>query len=72
MVKVSGYDKPWFTRNMKIKMKQMEEAFKSDDLVQKAKYDVERAIRKANTYYRRKIEGQFLSNDTRAVWQGLQ
>ena len=69
-----GNDKPWFTKNLKIKLKQKEEAFKSGDraLYKKAKYGVEKAIRGAKTDYRRKLEGQFLSNDTRSVWQGLQ
>ena len=71
-VKVFGNDKPWFTKNLKIKLKQKEEAFKSGDraLYKKAKYGVEKAIRGAKTDYRRKLEGQFLSNDTRSVWQG--
>ena len=38
----------------------------------KNKYAVEKAIRGAKTVYRHKLEGQFLSNDTRSVWQGLQ
>ena len=51
---VFGNDKPWFTRNMKIKMKQNEEAFKSGDDAQykNAKYDVKRARRAAKTDYR--------------------
>ena len=73
-VKVFGNDKPWFNKYLKIKLKQKEEAFKSGDraLYKKAKYGVEKAIRGAKTDYRRKLEGQFLSNDTRSVWQGLQ
>ena len=69
-VKVFGNDKPWFTKNQKNKLKQKEEAFKIGDraLYKKAKYGVEKAI----TDIRRKLEGQFLSNDTRSVWQGLQ
>ena len=35
-------------------------------------YSVEKAIREAKTDYRRKLEGQFLSNDTHSVLQGLQ
>ncbi|KAK2173887.1 hypothetical protein NP493_846g00023 [Ridgeia piscesae] len=35
-------------------------------------YGVEKAIREAKTDYRRKLEGQFLSNYTRSVWQRLQ
>ena len=63
-----------FTKNLKIKLKQKEEVFKSGDraLYKKAKYGVEKAIRGAKTDFRRKLEGQFLSNDTRSVWQGLQ
>ena len=73
-VKVFGNDKPWFTRNLKIKLKQKDEAFKSGDraLYKKAKCSFEKAIREAKTDYRRKLEGQFLSNDTRSVWPGLQ
>ena len=73
-VKVFGNDKPWFTKYLNIKLKQKEEAFKSGDraLYKQAKYGVEKAIRGAKTDYRRKLEGQFLSNDTRSVWQGLQ
>ncbi|KAK2170452.1 hypothetical protein NP493_1152g00011 [Ridgeia piscesae] len=46
-VKVFGNDKPWFTKNLNIKLTQKEEAFKSGDraLYRKAKYDVEKAIR---------------------------
>ena len=35
------------------------------------KYGVEKLTRGAKTDYRRKLEGQILSNDTRSVWQGL-
>ena len=50
-VKVFGNDKPWFTKNLKIKLNQKEEAFKSGDraLYTKAKYGVEKAIRGAKT-----------------------
>ena len=73
-MKVFGNDNPWITKNLKILPKQKEEAFKSGDraLFKNAKYGVEKAIRGAKTYYWRKLEGQFLSNDTRSVWQGLQ
>ena len=38
----------------------------------RAKYVLEREIRRAKTEYRRKLEQKFASGDTRAVWQGLQ
>ena len=73
-VKVFGNDKPSFTKNLQIKLKQKEEVFKSGDraLYKNVKYGVEKAIRGAKTDYRRKGESQFLSNDTRSVWQGIQ
>ena len=50
-----GNEKALFIRNLKMKLKQKEEAFKSGDRAQykNAKYDVERAIRAAKTDKRR-------------------
>ncbi|KAK2173784.1 hypothetical protein NP493_848g00006 [Ridgeia piscesae] len=41
-------------------------------MLKKSKYGVEKAIRGAKTDYSCKLEGQFLSSDSRSVWQGLQ
>ena len=73
-VNVFGNDTPWFTKYLNIILKQKEEAFKSGYRAlykKKAKYGDEKAIRGAKTNNRRKLKGQFVSNDTRSVWQGL-
>ena len=67
-------DKPWFTTEVKMKIKAKNEAFKSGNhqSFAKAKYELKRTIHKAKTAYGAKLEEQFSSNDTRSVWQGLQ
>ena len=49
-------------------------AFRSgdDEEFRRAKYDARRAIVRAKTEYKDKLEDQFASNNTHAVWQGLQ
>jgi hypothetical protein len=67
-------DKPWFDRGLKALVKAKEEAHSSGDAAafKRAKYDLEKAIRKAKWEYRQKLESQFQSNNTRDVWQGMQ
>ena len=61
-------------RSLKAKLKAKEDAYKSGDrvLYKKAKYEVQKAIRGAKIEYRRKLENQFLANNTRAVLKGMQ
>ena len=61
-------------RSLKAKLKAKEDAYKSGDrvLYKKAEYEVQKAIRGAKIEYRRKLENQFLANNTRAVWKGMQ
>ena len=37
-----------------------------------AKYEAEKAIRRAKAQYRNKLEKQFSTSNSHAVWQGLQ
>ena len=71
---VCGYanDKPWFTKEVKNKLVAKDAAFRigDDEEFRRAKYDARRAIARAKAKY--KLEDQFASNNTHAVWQGLQ
>jgi hypothetical protein len=73
-VKIFGNSKPWFTRAVKDKLKEKEAAYKSGDDVafRRAKYAVDKEIRRAKLEYRNKLEDQFSSGNTREAWQGLQ
>jgi hypothetical protein len=59
---------------LKALVKAKDEAHSSGDAAafKRAKYDLEKAIRKAKWEYRQKLESQFQSNNTRDVWQGMQ
>ena len=67
-------DKPWISGDLREKVKKKEEAHRSGDCVlyKKAKYEVHQAVRGAKVKYRCKLESQILSNNSHAVWQGLQ
>ena len=73
---VCGYanDKPWFTKEVKNKLVAKGAAFRSGDgkEFRRAKYDARRANARAKAEYKDKLEDQFASNNTHAVWQGLQ
>lgn len=73
-VRVFGNNKPWFRRSVKIKLDAKNEAFKSGDPVQyrEAKAELRREINRAKAAYRKKLEDQVSSNNTREVWRGLQ
>ncbi|KAI0224792.1 hypothetical protein LSAT2_024205 [Lamellibrachia satsuma] len=72
-VTVYGNDKPWFTRDIKQKLAMKNSAFISGNRedFRRAKYAVRKAISSAKYKYKRKLENQFASNNTRSVWQGL-
>ena len=72
-MKIFPNEKPWFSGDLREKVKKKEEDHRSGDRVQykMAKYEVQRAVRGAKVKYRRKLESQFLNN-SRAAWQGLQ
>ena len=55
-------------------VKAKEEAHSSGDEAasKRAKYDLEKAIRKAKWEYRQKLEAQFQSNSMRDVWRSMQ
>ena len=67
-------DKPWFMKKVKNKLVAKDAAFRSGDdkEFRRAKYDACRAIARAKAEYEDKLEDQFTSNNTHAVWQGLQ
>ena len=66
---VFGNDKALFIRNLIIKLrrgKKLSRAARKPNTMSNERYG------QRKTDYRRKLEGQFLSYDTRGVWQGLQ
>ena len=67
-------DQPRFPKEVKNKLVAKDAAFRSGDgkEFQRAKYEARRAIARAKVEYKDKLEGQFASNNTHAVWQGLQ
>ena len=71
---VYANDKPWFTKKVKNQLVAKDAAFRSgdDEEFRRAKYDARRAIARAKAEYKDKLEDQFASNNTHAVWQGLQ
>ena len=71
---VYANDKLWFTKKVKNKLVAKDAAFRSgdDEEFRRAKYDARRAIARAKAEYKDKLEDQFASNNTHAVWQGLQ
>ena len=71
---VYANDKPWFTKKMKNKLVAKDAAFRSgdDEEFRRTKYDARRAIVRAKAEHKDKLEDQFASNNTHAVWQGLQ
>ena len=74
LVCVYANNKLWFTKEVKNKLMANDAAFRSGDCVDfwRAKYDTRRAIARAKLEYKDKLEGQFASNNTHTVWQGLQ
>ena len=71
---VYAIDKPWFTKEVKNQLMAKDAAFRSgdDEEFRRAKYDACRAIARAKAEYKDKLEDQFASNNTNAVWQGRQ
>ena len=67
-------DKPWFMKEVKNKLVAKDAAFRSGDgeEFRRAKYNTRRTIARAKMEYKDKLEDQFASNNTHAVWQGLQ
>ena len=70
---VYANDKPWFTKEVRNKLVAKNAAFRSgdDEEFRRAKYDAHGAIARAKAEYKEKLEDQFASNNTHAVWQGL-
>jgi len=73
-VKCWANDKPWFNNSLKAKLKAKDDAHQAGDDAEfkRAKYELQREIRKAKWEYRQKLEAQFQSGNSRAVWHGLQ
>ena len=73
-VKSYGNDKPWFTKDIKMKLKKKHAAFKSEDKsnYKQARYVAEKAVKEAKLKYKRKIEENFASQNSRELWQQLQ
>ena len=73
-IKIFSNNKPWFTRSVKERLKEKDEAYKSGDLVafKRAKYTLDKELRCAKLEYRNKLEEQFCSGNSREVWQGLE
>ena len=73
-MKVWANDKLWFSGDLKAKLKTKDDAHKAGDVSEfkRAKYELQKAIRRSKWQYRRKLEAQFEFGNSRAVWQGLQ
>ena len=67
---VYANDKLWFTKKVKNKLVAKDAAFRSGDgkEFRRAKYEARRAIARAKVEYKHKLEGQFASNNTHAVF----
>lgn len=73
-IRVYPNQKPWMMREIKILLKERNEAFRSGN---EAQYSVARAnlmrgIREAKAAFRRRMEDHLSSNNTRQAWQGVQ
>lgn len=66
--------KPWFNGDIKHKLRKRWEAFKSGDHEEykKARYELQRSIKAAKRSHSKKLEGYYLNNNTRSMWQGIQ
>lgn len=73
-VVVFSNNKPWFNKEIKQLCIEKNRAFKSGDkdLYRVARYEFERAVKKAKTRYRDNLEDKLKDKDSRGVWQGLQ
>lgn len=73
LIKRHAGQSPWFNDDVKLKIKQRAEAFKSGDAAayKQSRYALERSIRAAKRGYGTKIEGHFMDGDPRHMWNGL-
>ena len=73
-VKIYPNTKPWMTTKVKGLLKERDSAFRSGDkeLYNSARSNLNLGIKEAKAEYKDKIEGHFLSNDSKRVWQGVQ
>ena len=72
-VTIYGNSKPWYCKEVYEQCKRKNAAYKVDDVeFKRAKYAVDREVRKAKHRYREKIEDQFASGNGTNVWKGIQ
>lgn len=73
-IQVFPNQKSWMTREVQRLLKVRNIAFRSADRAQynTARTNLRRGIRRAKSDYRRKIEHQTDSKNSRQVWQGVQ
>ena len=73
-VTVYNNSKPWFNNELRLLCKRKYLAFKCGDTAnyKKLKYEFQRAVVKAKSAYRIKLENKLKANDIKGVWQGLQ
>ena len=68
-----GNDKPWHCKEIYEQCKLKNEAYKVDDAAyKKAKYNIDKEVRKAKKFYKDKVEKQFSEGNSSAVWKGVQ
>ena len=72
-VKVLHNQKPWFNGEMRTLLRTRDSAFKSGDLqaYKQAWRSLRRGINEAKRRYKQRIMGNFNSNNSRSMWQGI-
>ena len=73
-VTVYSNNKPWFSKEVKILCLKKNEAFKSGnkEAFKAARYDFERAVKKAKAKYKDSLQAKLQAKDTKGVWKGMQ
>ena len=71
---VFSNNKPWFSKEVKALCSKKNEAFKSGnkEAFKVARYEFERAMKKAKAKYNENLQAKLRANDTKGVWQGMQ
>ena len=72
-IKLYPNNKPWFRKDIKLKLNDKNKAFESNDKYQckKANYQYEKAIDLGKKAYKKKIEQKFEEGKSQEVWQGM-
>ncbi len=72
-IRIYPNQKPWINSDVRSALSAWTSAFKSgntDDRKQ-ASYDLRRSIKAAKRQYKNKVEEQFINNNPRSMWQGI-